>query len=76
LYEWSEGKQTLNGLKGIIKDQILIYKSGRAEQIVEWIKSEMDFGIRYAIVPNDAFDWLNTHVQFSFLKEEQCLFLD
>ena len=76
IYEWSEGKQTLNGLKGIIKDQVLIYNQGRADQIVEWIKSEMDFNIRYAIVPDNVFDWLNANVQFSFLKEDQCLFLD
>jgi len=76
LYEWSEGKQTLNGLRGIIKEQVLIYRSGRTDQIVNWIKSDIDFNIRYAIVPENVFDWLNANVEFSFLKEDQCLFLD
>lgn len=76
LWEWSEGIQTLNGLKGIVKDQSLIYQTGSPQEILALIKHEMDFGIRYALVHDDSFAWLNENVPMKFMKISECLFLD
>jgi hypothetical protein len=76
LLEWAEGKQTLSGLKGIIKDQVLVYREGRPEKIKEWIVLEREVTTRYAVVPDVAFEYLNACAQSFFLKESQCLFLD
>lgn len=78
LYEWSELRQTLCGLTGVIRDNMLWYKFGTSDEIKKWMMLDANYLTRLLIVNdlnyNDIFEYCSHKIRIA--KFSECLFID
>lgn len=77
-YQWSEGQQTLLGLKAIVKEHVLIYKDLNVNSIVSRIKFDIkdNFTCKWVIVPDEIRSTMANNINLHVLGFSECLFLD
>lgn len=76
-YDWAEGRQTLNGLKALIKEHCLIYDLLNPEKVIEQAQYDLDHLSRFLIVPNAIKKELQSKINLlTVISRENCLFID
>lgn len=76
-HEWSQMNQTLQGLRAIIKDNVLIYPTGTVEGILAAMRKEVNYGDVAAIVPDETKEDLQSKVTgLKIISWSECLIFD
>lgn len=77
MYDWSQGNQSLQGLRAIVKDTTLIYKEGHLESIKRAMKSEIQYGDNTVIVPDQFREQIKEYAPaLTVIPRSTCLIFD